>query len=188
VKLPCLFAALALISGCALNRPDHFHMLDSANPRTLDARTTFATQVTLRVSLPIFVDRSELVLLNSGGVQILEHERWAAPLGDQIVSVLGQDIEARRENVIVASRRVADPASPNASLSVDVVQLALRRGSGVRLEARWQLQDGRGGKVSQGRQTFTAPAADASTQSLVRSLDACLGLLADRVVADLPDQ
>jgi uncharacterized protein len=186
VKLCCLLICAALVSGCALNRPDHFYVLDSGNPRILDPRSTFATQVTLRVTLPVLVDRSELVLLNPGGVRILEHERWAAPLGDQITTVLGQDLEARREDVILASRRVAEPSLPNASLSVDVVQLYLQQGSGVRLEARWRLEDGRDGKVSQGRETFTAPAADANYLSLVRSFDACVGLLADRLVADLP--
>jgi uncharacterized lipoprotein YmbA len=185
VKLPWLLAGLTLISGCALNRPDHFYVLDSGNSRTLDPRTTFATQVALRVTLPILVDRSEMVLLNPAGVQILEHERWAAPLGEQIISVLGQDIEARREDVILASRRIAEPGLPNATISVDVVQLALRKSSGVRLEARWRLQDGRDGKVSQGRETFMAPAADANMPSLVRSINVCLGLLADRLVADL---
>lgn len=186
MKLPCLFAGLALISGCALNRPDHFYVLDSGNPRTLDPRSTFAAQVTLRVALPILVDRSEMVLLSPGGVQILEHERWAAPLGEQITSVLGQDIEARREDVILESRRIAESGLPNATITVDVVQLTLRKGSGVRLEARWRLQDGRDGKVAQGRQSFTAPAADASFLSLTRSIDVCIGLLADRLIADLP--
>jgi uncharacterized protein len=185
VKLPWLLVGMTLVSGCVLNRPDHFYVLDSGNPRVLDPRSTFSTQVTLRVTLPVLVDRSELVLLDPSGVRILEHERWAAPLGDQITGVLGQDIEARREDVILASRRVAEPSLPNATLSVDVVQLYLRQGSGVRLEARWRLEDGRDGKVSQGRETFTAPAAGANYLSLVSSFNACIGLLADRLIADL---
>ncbi len=187
MKLSCLLAGLALISGCALNRPDHFYVLDSGNPRTLDPRTKFATQVTLRVTLPILVDRSEMVLLNPGGVKILEHERWGAPLGEQITSVLGQDIEARREDVILASPRIAEPDLPNATISVDLVQLALSRGSGVKLEARWRLQEGPEGKISQGRETFTAPVADDKFLSLARSIDVCIGQLADRLVADLPN-
>jgi uncharacterized lipoprotein YmbA len=186
VKQACLLGFLALLSGCAFNRPDHFYVLDSGERRTLAPRTAFATQVMLRVTLPVLVDRGEMVLMNGDDVHILEHERWASPLSDQVTTVLGQDIEARREDVIVAARRVDQSGVLNASISVDVVQLYLQQGSGVRLEARWRLQDGRDGKVSQGRETFTAPAADGGVPSMVRSVDACLGSLADRLVADLP--
>jgi uncharacterized protein len=184
--MSCLLGFLALFSGCALNRPDHFYVLGSEDRRSLDPRTAFAAQVMLRVSLPVLVDRSEMVLMNPDGVRILEHERWAAPLGEQVAAVLGQDIEARREDVIMTSRRSAEPTVSNATIFVDVVQLYLRQGSGVRLEARWRLEDGRDGKILQGRETFAAPAADGGILSLTRSIDTCLAALADRLVADLP--
>jgi uncharacterized lipoprotein YmbA len=182
-----LLGLLALLSGCALNRPDHFYVLDSADRKPLQPRTAFAAQFTLRVTLPVLVDRSEMVLIKrDGGVHILEHERWAAPLNDQVTAVLGEDIEARREDVIMATRRIAQPGVPNSTISVDVVQLYLREGSGVSLEARWRVEDGRDGKISQGRETFTAPAADAGFLSMTRSMTACLNMLAGRLVSVLP--
>jgi hypothetical protein len=108
-------------------------------------------------------------------------------LVDQVAGVLGQDIESRRENVIVGSRHIAQPDARNASIAVDVVQLKLQKGAGVLLEARWRLQVGGDGKFYQGRETFTAPVADANYGSFVRAIDVCLGLLADRLAADLPD-
>jgi len=187
VKTAFLIALAVSICGCAFNRPDHFYVLDSASARTLEPRTTFATQVALRVALPSLVDRNEMVLVDADGVEILEHERWAAPLVDQVAGVLGRDIESRRENVIVGSRHIAQPDARNASIAVDVVQLKLQKGAGVLLEARWRLQVGGDGKFYQGRETFTAPVADANYGSFVRAIDVCLGLLADRLAADLPD-
>jgi uncharacterized lipoprotein YmbA len=186
VKTACLFALAVTLCGCALNRPDHFYVLDSGSSRTLDARTTFASQVTLRVTLPDLVDRNEMVLVDPDGVEILEHERWAAPLVDQVAGVLGQDIETRREDVIMASRHIAQPGAPSTIIAVEVVQLYLQKGAGVRLEARWRLQGPEAGKVSQGRETFTAPVADTNYASFTRAIDDCLGLLADKLVADLP--
>jgi uncharacterized lipoprotein YmbA len=177
---------LALLGGCALNRPDHFHVLQADDRKALEPRTEFATQVTLRVTLPILVDRSEMVLMERDGVRILEHERWAAPLSDQVTAVLGEDIEARREDVIMTAHRSSAAGMRSASISVEVVQLNLRQGSGVRLEARWRVEDGRDGNLAQGRETFTAPAADGGFASMARSIDACLASLADRLVADLP--
>jgi uncharacterized lipoprotein YmbA len=182
----------ALLGGCVLNRPDHFHVLDSGHPGDEVAQSAFAMQVILRVSLPTLVDRSEMVLTNPNGVAILEHERWAAPLTDQFTRVLGQDIEARREDIILASRTIAQPGAHTASIAVDVVELSLQKGTEVRMEIRWRLQRGeseRGEseKVTQGRQTFVSPAPDGSFDGLTRSLSACIGLLADRLVAQLSD-
>jgi uncharacterized lipoprotein YmbA len=132
----------ALLGGCVLNRPDHFHVLDSGHPGDEVAQSAFAMQVILRVSLPTLVDRSEMVLTNPNGVAILEHERWAAPLTDQFTRVLGQDIEARREDIILASRTIAQPGAHTASIAVDVVELSLQKGTEVRMEIRWRLQRG----------------------------------------------
>ena len=176
----------ALAGGCALNRPDHFYVLDSEHAKVLEPRSAFRLQVSLRVSLPTLVDRSEMVLVNPDGVRIFEHERWAAPLAEQFAGVLGQDIEARREDVILASRSIAQPGTPTTSIAIDVVQLSLQKGTGARLEARWRLQVGDSEKIAQGRETFVAPASDASFDGLAQSLSACIGLLADRLVAELP--
>ena len=187
MRLMSLLICAALASGCALNRPDHFYVLDTGHPKELAARGAFAMQVNLRVSLPTLVDRSAMVLANPSGVTILEHERWAAPLAEQFTSLLGQDIEARRQDVILASRGIAQPGVPTVFIAIDVVQLSLQKGAEARLEVRWRLQRGENEKVAQARETFVAPAADGSIEGLVRSLGDCIGVLADRLVAQFPD-
>jgi uncharacterized lipoprotein YmbA len=173
-----------LLSGCLSGRPDHFYALDPGRAQPLESRSNFAMQVNLRVTLPVMVDRSEIVLSNPGGVTILEHERWAAPLPEQFSSVLGQDIEARRQGVIVTTRGIAEPDSPITQIVVDVVQLSLQKSAGATVEVRWRLQHG--SDASQGREVFVAKTADGSYAGLVQSLDSCIGLLADRLVAQLP--
>ena len=184
MKLWWLMSCSLMVSGCLSGRPDHFYALDSRRAEQLQARSNFAMQVNLRVSLPVMVDRSELVLNNPDGIVILEHERWAAPLSEQFNTVLGQDIEARRQGVIVTSRSTVEPDGPKTQISVDVVQLSLQKTAGAKVEARWRMQ--RGAEVSQGRETFTASAPDGSYGGLVQSLDGCIGSLADRLVAQLP--
>jgi hypothetical protein len=109
VRALCLVLCTLLAGACALSSPDHFYALDSENSPALKARSAFAMQINLHVSLPMMVDRSEIILSNANGVSILEHERWAAPLPEQFSTTLGQDIEARRPDVIVASRGVSQP-------------------------------------------------------------------------------
>jgi uncharacterized protein len=173
-----------MAGGCALSRPDHFYALNAGGTEGLQARSAFSMQVSVRVSLPIMVDRSEMVLSHAGGVSILEHERWAAPLSEQFSSVLGQDIEARRQDVIVTSRSIAQPDAPATTISVEVVQLSLLDRVGTRLEVRWRSQHGN--EVAQARETFVAPAAGQSYEGLVQSLNTCISALADRLVAQLP--
>ncbi len=185
MRVPGCFALCSVLAGaCALSSPDHFHALDAENSHSLEARTAFARQINLHVSLPVMVDRSEMVLSGSTGMTILEHERWAAPLSEQLGTTLGQDIEARRQDVIVASRSVSFAEGPMTTVSVEVVELSLQMSSGARMEARWRVQSG--SDVTQGRETFTSPATAAGYQGLVKSLDACVGTLADRVVSQLP--
>jgi uncharacterized protein len=177
-------ALCVLAGGCALSRPDHFYVLGATTAQELQPRSAFSMQVTVRVSLPIMVDRSEMVLSRAAGVTILEHERWAAPLAEQFGNVLGQDIEARRQDIIVTSRAIAQPDAPAAVITVDVVQLSLQEHVGTRMEVRWRSQ--RGGEVAQARELFVAPASDRSYEGMVQSLNACIGALADRLVAQLP--
>ena len=174
----------ALLGSCALSSHDHFYALDVRSSHALEARSAFVMQVNLRVSLPVMVDRSELVLGDSAGVSILEHERWAGPLSEQVTTTLGQDIEARRQNVIVASRSVSQPDGPMTSIAVDIVQLTLQSSVGAKIEVRWRVQHGN--DVNQGRETFMSAAQVAGFQGLVAALDTCLEKLADRLVLQLP--
>jgi uncharacterized lipoprotein YmbA len=173
-----------LAAGCVSSHPDRFYALDSARTEQLPARSKFAMQVNLRVSLPIMVDRSEMVLSSPNGVIILEHERWAAPLSEQFNSVLGQDIESRRQGVLVASRGIAEADGPMTSIAVDVVQLSLQKAVGAKVQVRWRVQ--RGSDVTQGREIFAAAAAGEGYGGLVQSLNNCIGALADRLVSQLP--
>jgi len=172
-----------LAGGCAIGRPDHFHALEADSLASAGANSHFVMQVNLRVSLPMSVDRDELVLSNPGTVSILEHERWASPLSEQFSRVLGQNIESRRPNVIVTSRSIAD-SGPTTTVAVEVVQLSLVKGVETQMEARWRIESGT--HVAQGRETFVSKAPGAGFDDLVRSLDDAIGTLADRLVAGLP--
>ena len=184
MKSWCWIFCAILAGGCAIGRPDHFHALDSAASKALAPRTGFVIQVSLRVSLPTIVDRDEMVVSRPGGVTVFEHERWAAPLSEQFSSVLGQDIEARRPDVIVTSRSIAELDNPTTTIAVEVVELSLTENSGARMEARWRI--GSGGRAIQGRETFVATAGSAGFDGLVAAANDCIGSLADRLVARLP--
>ena len=180
-------AFLCLLSACATVRPDHYYILSSQPQGAREARTAPATQVILRVSLPSLVDRSEIVLnTTADGVIVLEHERWAAPLTDLVAQTLAEDIERRRADLLVAGQGVIHPGETAIKVTVDLVQVTVRRGEQASIDAHWRILDARTAKDVIGGEVFSAPLAQDSYAGVAKALSDCLGRLADRLIAQLP--
>jgi uncharacterized lipoprotein YmbA len=185
MKSPALIAcALLALVACATSPPDHFYVLDSQPGSVRESGTDFARQVTLRVTVPSLVDRPQMVLTTAGGVEVMDHERWAAPLADLVTTTLGQAIERRRSDVVVL-RRSADHPEALTRVAVDIDRITVRLGEQVSLEAHWRLTDVRTGKVSIGRGVFASPRAPQSYGAAALELGTCIGLLADALVKDV---
>jgi len=176
---------LVLFCACASRRPDHFYILSAQPQGASEARTTPATQVSLRVTLPSLVDRSELVLNTSmNGVIVLEHERWAAPLADLVTQTLARDLERRRSDMMVAAQS-GSHAGAAVKVTVDLVQVTVRKGERASIEAHWRILDPRTGGDAVGSEVFSAPLAQDDYSAVPQALSECLGLLADRLMGQL---
>ena len=177
---------LSLLSACVTDRPDHFYIL-SAQPQGASVpRTAPATQVWLRVALPSLTDRSEMVINTSAnGVMVLEHERWAAPLGDLMTQTLARDIERRRSDILVADPSVRQPREIAVRMTLDVVQMTVRKGERASIEAQWRIVDSRSGGDVVGSEIFSAPVAHDDYAAVPQASSDCLGLLADRLVGQM---
>jgi uncharacterized protein len=187
VKLSCyLLMACLLLAGCATRRPDHFYALSMQPAPVNAARTGFARQVSLHVTLPSLVDRSELVLTSGDQVSILEHERWASPLLDQFTAALGQDIEGRRADLVIANRSLEQGKLPSSRISLEIVRWTAQRGGRVTLETRWRLTDSASGNVSVGRDIVSAQMNSDAYEQVAAALSGCIGQLADKLVAEIP--
>ena len=177
---------LGLLCACVASRPDHFYILTAQPQSAGEARTTPATQVSLRVTLPSLVDRSEMILNTSAnGVLVLEHERWAAPLADLTTQTLARDLELRRSDMLVAGQSTGRPGDDAVKVTVDLVQVTVRRGERASIEAHWRISDPRTGGDVVGSEVFSAAVAQDDYAALPQALSACLGLLADRLVGQM---
>ena len=176
---------LGLLCACVASRPDHFYILTAQPQSAGEARTTPATQVSLRVTLPSLVDRSEMILNTSAnGVLVLEHERWAAPLADLTTQTLARDLELRRSDMLVAGQN-AGRSDAAVKVTVDLVQMTVHRGERASIEAHWRISDPRTGGDVVGSEVFSAAVAQDDYAALPQALSACLGLLADRLVGQM---
>ncbi len=178
--------ALSLLAACATSLPDHYHILSAQPPGASEPRVTPATQVTLKVTLPSLVDRPEMILDTSpDGIVVLEHERWGAPLVDLMTQTLAQDLERRRRDMLVAAQSVSHPGGDVIKVSVDVVQITVRRAERASMEAHWRILDARTGKDVAGGEVFSKPLAQDNYAAVAQALGECLGLLADRLVEQM---
>jgi uncharacterized lipoprotein YmbA len=186
VKSPSAAVFFCLLSACVTRQPDHFYILSAQPPGTSAARTMPVTQATLKVTLPSLVDRAQIVLNTSAdGILVQEHERWAAPLTDLVTQTLAQDIERRRGDVLIAGG-LSRSGGAAIKVTVDIVQMTARRGERASIETHWRILDSRTGKDQVGSDIFSTPLGKDGNAGVARALSECLGLLAERLVGQMP--
>ena len=188
MKAPALILGALVVSGCAASHVDHFYVIETAPGSARESTAAFTRQVTLRVSVPSLVDRSAMVISTPDGVAVLEHQRWAAPLSDLITSALARDIERQRGDVVVLPHHLDKAGVPVTAIAIDVDEVRARLGDQVSIEAHWRITDAASGQVSLGRDVFVSPVHSQSYGAVAEGASAALGLLADRLIKEIPTQ
>ena len=140
------FLALVLATGlygCAsTSTPSRFHTL---MPPLHSAATASRAAPALRfevmpVTLPVQVDVAPIVVrLPDDSMRALEHERWIAPLADEIRAALMLRIDA------AVNAAPAAPVAPTPwRVSLDVQRFDSTLGDAASVQAVWSLQQGGG--------------------------------------------
>jgi len=180
--------AALLLAGCA-SEPDHFYTLSVLPDGTRDgARSATAPtlNVLLSVEVPALVDRPELILSTSNnGVAVLEHQRWAVSLSDQVSQTLARDLERRRSDVLVAGRAF-DRGTPPVRIKVDIVRLSARRAGRVSMEAHWRIVDAAAGVDVVAGDVFESPVDGGGYEAIAAAYSQVLSQLAAALAASLP--
>ena len=132
--------ALAVLFGCAAtSAPARFHTLVPSIDAAAAASTRAAPGVRvelLPVTLPVQVDVAQIVVrLPDDSMRALEHERWIAPLADEIRAALALRIDAALTDL---------PANTAASapwrVALEVQRFDSTLGDAASLQASWSLQ------------------------------------------------
>ena len=183
---PLSLCAALLLCGCITHQRDHFYVLDAQPAGPVASRSQFNRQVTVQVTVPSMVDRGEMVLMTASGVSILDHERWAAPLADLVTATLGQDIERRRNDVVVLPRSANHAGIPLIRMMVEIDRITARFGAPVAIETHWRITDAGSGRETLGRDVFTSAQQPQTYAEIAAALSACVALLAERLAAEIP--
>lgn len=132
-----LLLAALLLGACTALPPTRFYSLLPAPAAAATAPQALAPTLAwelLPVTVPVQVDQPQLVVrMADDSLAVLEHDRWIAPLADEMRAALSQHI----------GRGLAQTTAPAAGrwqLSVDVLRLDSMLGRQARLEVQWLLQ------------------------------------------------
>jgi uncharacterized lipoprotein YmbA len=174
-----------LLAACA-GKPDHFYTLSVLPDAPRGALVTPVVHVLLQVSVPVLVDRAEMVVTTSGnGVAILDHERWTPLLSDQVAETLSRDLEQRRADLMVGDRGFDQGGAVPVTVKVDIVRMSVQRNGQALIEAHWRIVNPNAGLDAIGSDTSQATVHGDSYAAIAQSYSQALSELADRLVVDL---
>ena len=173
-----------VLSGC-VGQADHFYTLNTV-PDAARVAGQPTIHVRLQLTIPSLMDRNEMVLSTSrNGILILDHERWAAPLADQVSQTLARDIEGRRPDVFVGDRGFDRAASPPVMLKVDIVRMSAQRGGQARIEAHWRIVDSSASVDQLGSGSFEAAMIGDGYAAVAQAYSQTLSDLAERLAQEV---
>lgn len=174
--------ALAL-AGCSLLGgpnvpPTRFYVLSPdavGAPRPSDLAVGLGP-----VRFPGYLDRPEMaVRRDANHIAYLDTARWAEPLKDNFVRVLGTDLGQR----LGTDRIIPFPwyrnVEPPYSVSVDVLRFEAQAGKMAALQARWTLRDKAGAPLAANTLDASRPAAD--PDAVAAALSAMTAELAQQI-------
>ena len=184
MELGLVLSGSLAVSGC-VGQADHFYALNTV-PEAARVAGAPTIHVRLQVTIPSLMDRNEMVLQTSrNGIVILDHERWAAPLADQVSQTLARDIEGRRSDVFVGDRGFDRAAAPPVTLKVDIVRMSAQRGGRASIEAHWRIVDSSAGVDQLGSGSFEAAMIGDGYAAVAQAYSQALSDLAERLAAEV---
>jgi uncharacterized lipoprotein YmbA len=138
-----------------------------------------------RVTLPTELDRSQLVSrIDATRLQIIDGERWAAPLEDTIRRVLSDDLASRLPPNMVANPNEPTIGEKRQSLSVDISEFYGDATCTVTLRAAWVLKQP-DSQSSRGTEEARIPASGncSGVGAVPTAMSEALAQLSDRIAA-----
>lgn len=175
--------ALAL-AGCASDQI-HYHTLMAEPPAQVSAPAAPSAAYTLEVlpvGLPALVDREELVVRQGERLAIIDGERWAGTLGDEVHNTLAARLQADLGAQDVAGL-VPSAQTPVLRVKLMVRDFQSAPGRYALLEADWSLTRSDKPQVDHPvcHSRFSVPPVDGGFGGLTAAHRQALGLLATQI-------
>lgn len=180
---PFLLTGLVTVTACSSSSPIRYYTLsaEAAPSGAAMTRPTRGPYSIDAVSIPDLLDRPQIVLrVATNSVEMLDDDRWAAPLADQIERVLAAELSAR-----LGPGAIIDPGLPmNAQaerrISVSILGFDPAKNGESSLEASWVISDAKSGSPAASSRIFrTRRAATAKGPGVADIVGTMSGLVAE---------
>jgi uncharacterized lipoprotein YmbA len=152
-------SALGLV-GCGSTPPTHYHSLLAPPVSSGGARAAPVPGVrfdVLQVTVPVQVDVPQIVLrLPDDSMAVLEHERWIAPLGDEIRAAITLRIE---QALLQGTPGPVAVAERPWRVRLDVQRFDSMPGRVASVQVQWSLQAAVGGTALRCQASYEQPVA-----------------------------
>jgi uncharacterized lipoprotein YmbA len=143
-KLAWICIAAGILAGCASSQPIHFHTLMPAaeSKSAKPSRSAFFIDVR-PVGVPVQADRQPFVLRRGSAISLIENERWAAPLGDELRSAMSARLthELGTEDV---GDHLLSSGTPVLQIRIDVRRFDAVFASHVAIDTTWTMRSAHG--------------------------------------------
>ena len=174
--------AAVLVAACSASKPERFYSLLSSEPPALVAPAGLQTVVVdvLPVGVPPLVDQPQWVVRASDDtLQVLEQERWAAPLREELRSALAEQLTARW--AAVNMQTLPQPAASVWRLRLDLQRFESVPGREARIDGVWSLLPPRNAAALVCRSTLREAVGDGGVPALAAAHRRLVARLADEI-------
>lgn len=168
-----------LVTACTATPSTHFYILESTgqSPAPVSDPAKQRLIGIGPVTLPSLLERKQIVTrTGNNSIQQAEFHQWAAPLKDNLVQVLTQNLAAQQPNAIFRAYPWSAFGTVNYHVIIDITRFDTTPKQSANLEATWAIMnDQTHALISNGHSRIERPLTDASYTGAVDALGKTLG-------------
>ena len=183
-----LVAALlgTALAGCSSAPPVTFYTLTAIPSTAAGSKAgTAAYEVIIGpVTLPETLDRPQLVTrVSDTRVDVLEQQRWAAPLKSEVPRVLAANLNQLLSDAAVTVEPQPSTGRPLWRVAVEIQRFDATPGSDVTVEALWSIQGAPGTEPKIGYSVLREPVSGTGYDALVAAHTGAITALSREIAA-----
>lgn len=183
-----VLASLAL-AGCGASAPVRYHALGTGADQPGPSGGAAVLVELLPVAVPERLNRDEVVLSGgTGALTVLDGDRWAAPLADEIRQSVDDALwrRLRAADVYAAPVQASQGNLPQYRIALRIERMEAQPAVGALVEASWTLRRLPQGAASVCRASFTSPLSGGNpADAAVAAWTEASGRMARAVAASL---